>query len=775
MVLACNLGFPRIGSKRQLKKGLEDFWSGKIGEEELVEIGRKIRSANWQLQSEAGLDHIPSNDFSFYDHVLDTAVMLGIVPDRFSQLPAMQSYFAMARGSTIHSNAGSEVRPLKMKKWFNTNYHYLVPELSPRQKFHLRSTKAVDEFLEAKALGIITRPVIVGPVSFLLLSKAPLNHLPAVIAIYGELIERLRAAGAEWIQFDEPFIATDLSADVQTAYIDAYTKLSEFRGSARLLITTYFDDLKDNNLFMACRLPVDGLHVDLCSCQSIDNRDSLQGKEARKKLEQTLSCLPGNMSLSAGIIDGRNVFKAHLRPRIELLESIAERIGPERLQIAPSCSLIHVPYDLALETELDADVHSWLSFARQKLQEISILADALCCGKKDMAALLEENDSLWRKRIGSQRSRNSDVRQRIGSVHPGMYRRKSAHAVRKRLQADSLRLPPLPTTTIGSFPQTADIRKSRSDFKTGKISQDEYNKRMREEIANAVSVQEKIGIDVLVHGEPERSDMVEYFAEKLNGIATTKAGWVQSYGSRCIRPPIIFGDVFRSSPMTVEWISYAQSLTKRPMKGMLTGPVTMQQWAFVRDDEPREMICRQLALAILDEVKDLEAAGIKIIQIDEPAFREGAPMQVNDRAEYFRWAVSCFQLACASASDATQIHTHMCYSDFEEIMNEIAEMDADVITIEASRSQMSLLSAFRKFEYPNDIGPGFFDVHSPLVPTEDEIEGLIREALAVLPPDKLWVNPDCGLKTRRWQEVVPALNAMVRAAHRARRSLAVRA
>lgn len=755
MVLACNLGFPRIGSKRQLKKALEQFWSGKCSAEDLINVGRQIREANWALQVELGLDHVPSNDFSFYDQVLDMSLVVGAVDQRFRQksnVTSLDNYFQMARGA-------ADVRPLKMTKWFNTNYHYLVPELAADQKFELLSTKPVDEFLEAKQQGITTRPVLIGPVSFLLLCSGGdvndrLKHLDGLLEAYIQLLAALKNGGATWIQIDEPYLVTDLPESVRHAFAKSYDRLGTARGSAlKFLLTTYFDGLRDN-LDLALGLPVDGLHVDLVS--------------APDELAPVLKDLPPQMQFSAGVIDGRNVFKPRLGPIVQALEDIAEQIGPERLQIAPSCSLLHVPLDLDLERALEPQTSSWLSFAKQKLQEISLLAEAIVCGKRDIDHLLKENDALWTQRRTSPRTRNEAVRKRLQTVTTDMYKRTSPHGQRKRLQSESLKLPLLPTTTIGSFPQTAEIRRARNEVRSQKITQDQYEQLMRGEIDNAVSVQERLGIDVLVHGEPERTDMVEYFAEQLDGIVTTQHAWVQSYGSRCIRPPIIYGDVSRPHPMTVKWITYAQNQTRRPVKGMLTGPVTMQQWAFVRDDEPRELICKQLALAILDEVQDLERAGIKVIQIDEPAFREGAPLRMADRAKYFRWAVDSFQLSSASVGDKTQIHTHMCYSDFEAIIEDIARMDADVITIEASRSKMGLLDVFGEFNYPNDIGPGFFDVHSPTISTEGDILTLIRQALRVLPVEKLWVNPDCGLKTRQWKEVLPALEAMVKATTRAR-------
>jgi 5-methyltetrahydropteroyltriglutamate--homocysteine methyltransferase len=755
MVLACNLGFPRIGGKRQLKKALEEFWSGKCDAEDLTAVGRQLRHANWALQADLGLDHIPVNDFSFYDQVLDMSLVVGAVDQRFQQdnkATSLDNYFRMARGA-------ADVRPLKMTKWFNTNYHYLVPELAAHQKFELLSTKPVDEFLEAKEQGFAARPVIIGPISFLILcsggdASERLKHLDGLLEVYIQLLTTLRASGATWVQIDEPFLATDLPENVRHAFANAYDRLATARGSSlQLLLTTYFGGLRDN-LNLAMVLPVDGLHVDLVT--------------APDELANVLRSLPPHMHLSAGVIDGRNVFKPRLGPIIETLEDIAEKIGPERLQIAPSCSLLHVPLDIDLERALEPQTSSWLSFAKQKLQEISLLAEAIVCGKRDIEHLLNENEALWKERSMSSRTRNESLRKRLQAVSADMYKRKSPHGQRKRIQAEALQLPSLPTTTIGSFPQTAEIRKARNDLRAKKLAEAEYEQLMRSEIDNAIAVQERLDIDVLVHGEPERTDMVEYFAEQLEGVLTTQHGWVQSYGSRCIRPPVIYGDVTRPHPMTVKWITYAQKQTGRPVKGMLTGPVTMQQWAFVRDDEPRELICKQLALAILDEVQDLERAGIRVIQIDEPAFREGAPLRLADRADYFRWAVESFQLSSAGVSDSTQIHTHMCYSDFEAIIEEIARMDADVITIEASRSRMGLLDVFGEFNYPNDIGPGFFDVHSPVIPTEDDITALIRQALRVLPADKLWVNPDCGLKTRHWQEVMPALEAMVRAAARVR-------
>ncbi len=760
MVLAANLGYPRLGAKRELKRALEGYWSGKRAESELLETARQLRLTHWQLQKEAGIDLIPSNDFSLYDQMLDMAFMIGAVPPRYAalqQVSPLQTYFAMARGI---QHDGFDIPAMEMTKWFDTNYHYIVPEIAPGQSFQLRGMKAVDEFLEAKAAGIITRPVLIGPVTFLLLSKStgdssPLAELPRLLPVYIELLKRLHAAGARDIQLDEPALGLDLSDDVRAAYRAAYQQLAD-AVDLRIMLTTYFGGLKDN-LPLALSLPTAGLHLDLV--------------RAPDQLAEALAQFPAGKSLSVGVINGRNIWRTDLDLAIAKVRQAVDALGTDRVQVAPSCSLLFSPHDLALEDELDAELRSWLAFARQKLDELATLKRALKEGDASVAEALAASRAAVESRRRSPRTHNPELRERLESLDDRALHRAHPYAQRKLKQSAALSLPPLPTTTIGSFPQTPEIRAQRTAFNKGDISQAEYDNFLKAEIERTIRIQEEIGLDMLVHGESERTDMVEYFGEQLTGIAFTRHGWVQSYGSRGVRPPIIYGDVARPAPMTVDWSVYAQSLTDKPVKGMLTGPVTILEWSFVRDDQPRAETCRQIALAIRDEVVDLEAAGIRAIQIDEPALREGLPLRRAEQAEYLRWAVDSFRLSAAGVRDETQIHTHMCYAEFNDILDHIARMDADVISIEASRSKLELLQAFQIYQYPNDIGPGSYDIHSPRVPSESEIETLIADAASVITPANLWVNPDCGLKTRRWEEVVPALKHMVAAARKARETL----
>jgi 5-methyltetrahydropteroyltriglutamate--homocysteine methyltransferase len=759
MALASNLGFPRIGSRRELKRAIEGFWQGEVEPEELRTAAQNLRRQHWQLQRDAGIQHIPSNDFSLYDHVLDTALMLGAVPERF---PAAGNgaesftYFAMARGT-------QEVAPLDMTKWFDTNYHYLVPEFEPGMTFRLASTAPVDAFAEALALGFRTRPVLVGPVTFLLQGKAkagdvkPLSLLDGIVPVYEEVLRRLAAAGADWVQIDEPVLALDLPPEAVAALGRAYSRLSAVSSKLKICLATYFGGLREN-LRAALGLPVAALHLDLV--------------RAPEQLDQALDAVPQGMTLSLGVIDGRNIWRADLDRALGLLQRAADRIGPDRLLIGPSCSLLHCPIDLELETGLDAELKGWMAFAKQKLAEINTLTRAINEGPSAVAGTLAASREAQQRRSQSPRIHNPAVKTRLASVNQDMLRRKRPFAERRLAQQASLKLPPLPTTTIGSFPQTAEVRKARAAFKKGEWTAAQYDAFCREEIARTVRFQEEIDLDVLVHGECERNDMVEYFGEQLNGFAFTRNGWVQSYGTRCVKPPIIFGDVERPRPMTVCWSQYAQSLTSRPMKGMLTGPITILQWSFVRDDQPRRDTAFQIALSIRDEVADLEAAGIRVIQIDEPALREGLPLARSQRNEYLGWAVDAFRLTAAVVRDETQIHTHMCYCEFNDVIESIAALDADAISIEASRSDMELLDAFSRFKYPNEIGPGVYDIHSPRVPEVEEIMGRLQKALAYLPVELLWVNPDCGLKTRGWHEVQAALRNMVEAAQRMRAGLA---
>jgi 5-methyltetrahydropteroyltriglutamate--homocysteine methyltransferase len=761
MVLAANLGFPRIGVKRELKTAVESYWAGNSTVEALQATAQELRARHWKLQAEKGIQHIPSNDFSFYDHVLDTTCMVGAVPERYSFTGNdvdLGTFFAMARGE---QSAARDVVAMEMTKWLDTNYHYLVPEFEGAQNFDLQSRKAVDEFKEALALGIKTKPVLVGPVSYLLLGKCKgadfdrLDLLPKLLPVYVQLLNELKAAGAEWVQFDEPFLVTDLTPSQQKTFTAAYTALKA--SGLNILVATYFEALGDN-LQTAVNLPVQALHIDLV--------------RAPQQLDAVLNALPADKSLSLGLVDGRNIWRTDLDKALATAEKAVAKLGKERVIIAGSCSLLHSPVDLAEETKLDAEFKSWLAFATQKLEEIATLTNALNNGVASVSAQLETSRTAIASRSSSNRVHNPAVKQRLAAVTKDMATRKHPFAQRREAQVKALGLPLFPTTTIGSFPQTPEVRKYRADLKRGDITEAHYNAALEEKIREVVTYQEEIGIDVLVHGEFERNDMVEYFGELLEGYAFTKNGWVQSYGSRCVKPPIIFGDVNRPTAMTVEWTAFAQSLTKSWMKGMLTGPITMLQWAFVRDDQPRSETCRQIALAIRDEVADLEKAGIKIIQIDEPAIREGLPIRKADWAAYLHWAVEAFHLSASVVDDSTQIHTHMCYSEFNDIMPSIGAMDADVISIETSRSQMELLESFEEYKYPNEIGPGVYDIHSPRIPTEAWMVDLLKKSIRSLDAQQIWVNPDCGLKTRKWAEVKPALAAMVNAARTMRKEVA---
>ena len=754
---AHNLGFPRIGAQRELKFALERYWRGEIDREALEAEGRSLRAAHWQRQQAAGLDWIPVGDFSFYDQVLDHSAMFGVVPERFGWAGGAVDpdlYFRMARG---RAPSGEPAAACEMTKWFDTNYHYLVPEVVRGQRFALSSRRLFDEVAEAAALGIPFKPVLIGPLTWLWLAKTRgepfdrLELLDDLLAVYGEVLDELARLGAEWVQIDEPALVLDLPPAWKQAYESAYNRLQS--APVKLMLTTYFGALEDN-LGLALSLPTAGLHIDLV--------------RAPGQLDAVLDRLPPYKQLSLGLVDGRNVWRTDLDAALAVLEDTAARIGSERLWVGPSCSLLHVPVDLGAEQGLDEELRSWLAFAVQKLDEIGLLRRALVEGRKSVAEALEAARAAQAARRSSPRIHRPEVTERLDGIDASMLSRRHPYSERRPLQRARLDLPLFPTTTIGSFPQTTEIRQARRDFREGRLDETDYRARMHEEIAHVVRRQEEYGLDMLVHGEPERNDMVEYFGEQLEGFAFTRFGWVQSYGSRCVKPPIIFGDVARPRPMTVDWIRYAQSLTERPVKGMLTGPVTMLNWSFVRDDQPRARTCAQIALALRDEVLDLEAAGIKAIQIDEAALREGLPLRRAQWQEYLNWAVRAFRLTASGVRDETQIHTHMCYSEFNDIIESIAEMDADVITIETSRSHMELLDAFVDFEYPNEIGPGVYDIHSPNVPTVDEMVALMRLAAERIPAERLWVNPDCGLKTRGWAEVEPALRNMVEAARRLR-------
>ncbi|MBO9624428.1 MAG: 5-methyltetrahydropteroyltriglutamate--homocysteine S-methyltransferase [Sphingomonas sp.] len=757
-VTVATLGFPRIGPRRELKFALEKFWSGKSSEEELLEAAAGLRAAAWARQSALGADWLPSNDFSLYDHVLDTSLMLGAVPERYGVAPGtadLGTYFAMARGTTGETPGcahGHGHTAQEMTKWFDTNYHYMVPELVAGQKLSLSSAKVVDEYREARALGYDTRPVLLGPITWLSLAKGrgvdPFDFLDDVLGLYSALLTQLAHAGAEWVQIDEPVLALDLSDRQRSAITRAYAKLP--RLGVKIMLATYFGGL-ENNLPLAANLPVAGLHVDL-----------VRGPD---QLDKLLVAVPRGMLLSLGVIDGRNIWRADLEALLDRLEPVA---ATRDLVLAPSCSLLHVPVDLALESKLDAEITQWLAFAVQKIDELATLRDALNHGRHSVAAKLRASAVAAAARKISPRIHDPLVQARIASVTPAMRERNSPYAERAKLQAEVLGLPPFPTTTIGSFPQTAEVRHARAEHNRGNLDDAAYQQFLREETERAIRWQEEAGLDMLVHGEFERNDMVQYFGEQLAGFAFTVNGWVQSYGSRCVRPPILYGDVSRPAPMTVEWWRYAQSLTDRPVKGMLTGPVTILNWSFVRDDQPRSASCRQIALAIRDEVTDLEKAGCKAIQIDEAALREGLPLRKRDWQAYLDWAVDAFRLAASGVGDATQIHTHMCYSEFNDILPAIGAMDTDVISIETARSQMELLQGFAAYRYPSAIGPGVYDIHAPRVPSVEEMVALMQLAQAHLAPEQLWVNPDCGLKTRRWGEVKAAIHAMVAAARELR-------
>jgi len=756
LVQAANLGYPRMGLQRELKFALESFWTGQTNEDGLLETARNLRAEHWKTQKDAGIATPPSNDFSLYDHVLDMAATVGAIPQRFAHGggPLMlHTYFAMARGSE-HASA------MEMTKWFDTNYHYVVPEFEAEMRYRLLSLKVVNQYLEAKALGIETRPVLLGPVSFVLLGKPTAASvtraqvLQAIVPLYQELLARLQAAGADWVQIDEPCLCLDLDREARALFAAAYKGLSH-DASPRLMLTTYFGDLGDN-LDLALSLGTAGLHVDLV--------------RAPHQLAPLLDKHPRDLHLSLGLVDGRNVWRTDLTNALSLLRSALNVLGPDRIQVAPSCSLLHTPVDLSHEQKLDPVIRSWMAFARQKLEEVSLLARAIE-NESAVQLKLDENAQAIATRRSSTLIHKPEVKRRIAAVDSSMLQRINPYAVRREQQAAALALPLFPTTTIGSFPQTAEVRKTRAAFRNGRIDQSAYDAFVEQETERCIRFQEKLGIDVLVHGEFERNDMVEYFGEQLDGFVFSENGWVQSYGSRCVKPPIIYGDVSRPQAMTVRWSAYAQSLSTSPVKGMLTGPVTILQWSFVRDDQPRSLTCQQIALAIRDEAVDLESAGINIIQIDEPAIREGLPLRHADWPEYLDWSVKAFRLASSGVADKTQIHTHMCYSEFNDMIDSIVAMDADVISMECSRSRMELLDAFRRVQYPNEIGPGVYDIHSPRVPEDGEMLALLTKALEVLTPRQLWINPDCGLKTRGWKEVELALTKMVETAAVMRASL----
>ncbi len=752
-----NSGFPRIGRQRELKFALEAYWRGNISRDALEHTGNTLRRAHWQIQAESGIDLIPTGDFAWYDQVLTLSATVGNIPARHRNPDGsidLDTLFRVARG---FSTASGPVPASDMTKWFDSNYHYLVPEFTPDQAFSLQWRQIIEETREAVALGYRVKPVLTGPLTYLWLGREVggefdrLSLLPALLPVYQQLLLELAEAGAEWVQIDEPVLVLDLPGKWLKAFEKAYFQLQG--APVKVLLATYFGALEEN-LQTAVSLPVAGLHIDAV--------------RAPAQIRTLVDWLPENRILSIGIIDGRNIWRNDLRRSLLLLESACQRLG-NRLWLAPSCSLLHVPVDLDSETGLSPSLKPWLAFARQKLQELTTL-DRLLRGKALAAdaQALTASDDVVRSRRESQLAHNPQVAARLQSIQPADWARPSPYSQRATVQQTKLNLPLFPTTTIGSFPQTSDIRRVRQQYKSGQISDSDYQQRIRAEIADAVQRQETLKIDVLVHGEAERNDMVEYFGEQLAGYAFTSNGWVQSYGSRCVKPPIIFGDVWRPRAMTVDWTSYAQSLTSRPVKGMLTGPMTMLCWSFVRDDQPRKTTAMQIALALRDEVLDLEAAGISIIQVDEPAIREGLPLRQQQQAEYLDWAVKAFRLSTSGVRDDTQIHTHMCYSQFNDIIAAIAALDADVITIETSRSDGELIQAFEHFDYPNAIGPGVYDIHSPAIPREEDMIRLIKRAAEKIPAQRLWINPDCGLKTRDWDETGKALQRMVNAAQRLR-------
>lgn len=756
-----NLGYPRIGAKRELKFQLEKYWRKEASRSELEATAKTLRQQNWQTQLDAGVALLPVNDFAYYDQMLNMSTLLGCIPSRFrKENYDLDIAFRMARGQAPsdeeHSCCGGnhDTSACTMKKWFDTNYHYIVPEFEADTEFKITDTRLFDEVLEAQALDaqgeVKLKPVLIGPLTYLYLGKKfgyngqKLDLLERLLPVYQQILEKLAQLGIEWVQIDEPILTLELDSAWKSGFSFTYEKLAQ--APIKLLLATYFDTLGDN-LELVKSLPVAGLHYD--------------GVRGADQLEEVVAQYPTDKVLSLGLVEGRNIWKTDLNAALEILKPAAEDRG-DNLWIAPSCSLLHVPVDLDLEEKLNAEIKSYLSFAKQKLNEVALLNQAL--NGKDIQAALGAQAEKIAARKNSTLIHNPAVAERMAKIDEVPNRRSTPYTERAPLQHSKHQQKLLPTTTIGSFPQTSEIRQTRRAFKNGQIDESAYIEAMKKEIAYVVEQQAQLDIDVLVHGEPERNDMVEYFGEQMDGYAFTQFGWVQSYGSRCVKPPIIYGDVARPKAMTVFWSTYAQSLTDRPMKGMLTGPVTMLQWSFVRDDQPRKTTCEQIALALLDEVQDLEAAGITVIQIDEPALREGLPLKQSQWREYLDWSVNAFRLCTSSVADSTQIHTHMCYSEFNDIIEDIAAMDADVITIETSKSHMELLQAFIDFNYPNEIGPGVYDIHSPNIPTVEQMVTLIEKAAESIPVERLWVNPDCGLKTRGWAETRPALENMVQAA-----------
>lgn len=743
------IGSPRIGPKRELKRATESYWAGRTSRADLEKVAATLRRDTWAGLAAAGLDSVPVNTFSYYDQMLDTAVLLNALPARAAQVSDdLDRYFAAARGN-------SDVAPLEMTKWFDTNYHYIVPEIGPATKFALNPDKVLSELKEALGQGIPARPVVIGPVTFLLLSKgvdgggAPVERLRELVPIYSELLSLLAEHGAQWVQLDEPALVTDISPDAPALAEAVYNRLGSLRNRPAIYVTTYFGD-PGAALAGLARTPVEAIGVDL-----------VYGPRTAVAAVPELA----DKLLVAGVVDGRNVWRTDLDAALDKLTTLQGSAAA--VAVSTSCSTLHVPYSLEPETDLDDALRSWLAFGAEKVREVVVLARALRDGRDAVADAIAASDAAAASRRGDPRLHNDKIRARIDSIVASGSRRGDA-ATRRASQEARLQLPPLPTTTIGSYPQTSAIRKARTAFRAGEINQAEYQNRMRKEIADVVALQEELGLDVLVHGEPERNDMVQYFAEQLEGFFATQNGWVQSYGSRCVRPPILYGDVVRTQPMTVEWITYAQSLTDKPIKGMLTGPVTILAWSFVRDDQSLADTANQVALAIRDETVDLQAAGIAVIQVDEPALRELLPLRSADQDDYLRWAVGSFRLATSGVDDSTQIHTHLCYSEFGEVIGAIADLDADVTSLEAARSHMEVLGDLNSVGFSNSVGPGVYDIHSPRVPTTQEMAESLRAALRAVPPERLWVNPDCGLKTRNPDEVSASLRNMVAAAREVR-------
>jgi 5-methyltetrahydropteroyltriglutamate--homocysteine methyltransferase len=758
MVQTTTLGYPRIGRERELKRACEAYWAGTQGADELRAVVVALRRAHWEAQRDVGIDQIPANDFSLYDHVLDAIALVGAVPERYhwdQETVDLETYFAMARGV---QRADLDAPALEMTKWFDTNYHYLVPEWRAGQRLRLASTKPFDEFAEARALGIAAKPVLVGPFSLALLGKVQddradllADTLPGLVAVYGEVLARLDVAGASWIQLDEPCLVQDRTPAELAALRAAYAALARRKGRAKLIVQTYFGHVGESYETLAA-LPVDGIGLDF-----------VRGRHNLTLLRR--HSFPADKSLVAGIVDGRNVWRADLEAALAILEEVTAIVPRERLLVAPSCSLLHVPYSSAREEGIDPEVRGWLAFAEQKLSEVVTLGRTLNEGRQATEVALAASTAVARARATSPHVHDAAVRARLAGGQTGQ---RASYAERRVVQDERLGLPLLPTTTIGSFPQTREVRRVRRRFEAGEITREAYEHFLEGQIADTIARQEELGLDMLVHGEFERNDMVQYFGEQLSGFAFTHHGWVQSYGSRCVRPPIIYGDVARPGPMTVRWSVYAQSRTPKPVKGMLTGPVTILKWSFVRDDQPEAETCRQIALALKDEVVDLDQAGLPAIQIDEPALREGLPLRRSEWESYLAWAVQAFRTAAAGASAATQVHTHMCYSAFDDIIDAISALDADVLSIENSRSGGELLRVFRRTGYDKGVGPGVYDIHSPRVPSTVEIVTLLRATLEVLSVANVWVNPDCGLKTRTWDEAISALEHMVAAARQVR-------